>query len=91
MVPLDPGRTSGLARGLRLLATCDQRAIAADIRQPVTLIHGAGDALMPLGAAQWLATRLPAARLELMGDCGHAPFLSRPGECAEHLRAACDD
>lgn len=68
--------------GLRLLADSDQRPALADVRQPVQLIHGAGDALMPVAAAEWLATQLPDARLARLDDCGHAPFLSRPEDCA---------
>ncbi|WP_231874402.1 alpha/beta fold hydrolase [Azoarcus sp. KH32C] len=79
-----------LARGLRLLAASDQRAIASGIRQPVTLIHGAADALMPIGAAHWLANAFPSARLTVLDSCGHAPFLSRPDVCAEQLAAACN-
>lgn len=71
-----------LATGLELLADTDWRAALDDVRQPVQLIHGAGDALMPIAAAEWLATRLPAARLARFDDCGHAPFLSRPEDCA---------
>ncbi|NMG55353.1 alpha/beta fold hydrolase [Aromatoleum aromaticum] len=71
-----------LATGLELLADTDWRAALDDVRQPVQLIHGAGDALMPVAAAEWLATRLPDARLARFDDCGHAPFLSRPEDCA---------
>lgn len=74
-----------LAEGLRLLAETDLRTGVADIRQPVRLLHGEGDALMPLGAATWLADHLPQARLSAFTDCGHAPFLSRPAECATLL------
>lgn len=71
-----------LRTGLELLAHTDQRPALANVRQPVQLIHGAGDALMPVAAAEWLAGRLPDARLTRFDDCGHAPFLSRPEDCA---------
>jgi pimeloyl-[acyl-carrier protein] methyl ester esterase len=74
-----------LAEGLRLLAETDLRESLAGIAQPVRLLHGEGDALMPAAAATWLADRLPDARLTLLTDCGHAPFLSRPGDCATLL------
>ncbi|MCK0505813.1 alpha/beta fold hydrolase [Aromatoleum anaerobium] len=73
---------AALGAGLELLADSDRRAALDDVRQPVQLIHGAGDALMPVAAAEWLATRLPDARLARFDDCGHAPFLSRPEDCA---------
>jgi len=82
LVNLEKCDRNMLASGLELLADTDRRAALDDVRQPVQLIHGGGDALMPLAAAEWLATRLPDARLARFDDCGHAPFLSRPEDCA---------
>ncbi|HJV27781.1 MAG TPA: alpha/beta fold hydrolase [Aromatoleum sp.] len=90
LIGIDGTRLPALSRGLRLLASSDQRAIPSGIRQPVTLIHGAADALMPVGAARWLANALPLVRLMVLDKCGHAPFLSRPDVCAEQLAAACN-
>ena len=78
-------RAPALAEGLRLLAETDLREGLDDIRQPVRLLHGEHDALMPTAAAFWLADRLPEGRLTLLTDCGHAPFLSRPADCATLL------
>jgi pimeloyl-[acyl-carrier protein] methyl ester esterase len=82
LVDVGPERASGLAAGLRLLADSDLRPTLDTIVQPAQLLHGAKDALMPLASAEWLAARLPNARLTTFDDCGHAPFLSRPRECA---------
>lgn len=73
---------AGLAAGLRILADADLRVGLSAIRQPTLVIHGAGDALMPFPGAEWLAAQLPDARLKRFDGCGHAPFLSRPAECA---------
>ncbi|MBS0369699.1 MAG: alpha/beta fold hydrolase [Proteobacteria bacterium] len=78
----DDTRKAALADGLRLLAETDQRYIIPTIRQPVRLLHGSEDKLMPVAAAEWLADTLPDARLTVFGQCGHAPFLSRRQECA---------
>jgi pimeloyl-[acyl-carrier protein] methyl ester esterase len=72
-----------LDAGLALLRDTDLRAIAPTIRQPTLLIHGAHDPLMPLAAAEWLAATLPQARLDILPDAAHAPFLSDPARCAE--------
>ena len=85
--PADPGRQPALATGLRLLADADLRSGVASIRQPVRLIHGARDTLMPVAASEWLADALPDARLSIFGDAGHAPFISRPAEFAALLEA----
>lgn len=68
--------------GLRVLTTADLRTSVGRIPHPALLLHGDGDALMPVAAAGWLASRLPSARLTRFADCGHAPFVSRPAECA---------
>ncbi|MBA3034672.1 MAG: alpha/beta fold hydrolase [Gammaproteobacteria bacterium] len=75
-----------LAAGLKTLRDTDLRADVGRIRQPVLLLHGAHDALMPLAAAEWLTNHLPAARLEVFPDTAHAPFLAQPERCAELLR-----
>ena len=71
-----------LAAGLALLRDTDLRALAPNITQPTLLLHGAHDPLMPLAAAQWLAAALPQARLAVLPDAAHAPFLSDPARCA---------
>ena len=80
-----------LAEGLRLLAETDLRTVVGRISQPVRLLHGEGDALMPPDAAAWLADHLPQGRLTVLSDCGHAPFLSRPADCATLLAGFADD
>ena len=69
------------------LADTDLRATIGQVRQPVRLIHGAEDRLMPAAAAEWLADTLPDGRLSVFKDCGHAPLLSRPADCAALIAA----
>jgi pimeloyl-[acyl-carrier protein] methyl ester esterase len=77
-----PAYRAGLAAGLGVLSQADLRERTTSIHQPALVLHGANDALMPANAALWLADHLCDARLHLIDDCGHAPFLSRPEECA---------
>ena len=46
------------------------------------LLHGSEDKLMPVAAAEWLADTLPLGRMSVLEHTGHAPFVSRPTECA---------
>ncbi len=78
--------TDILLAGLDLLRNTDLRFQAASIRQPTLLIHGVKDPLMPLGAAQWLANTLPNARLEVLNNAAHAPFLSDTPYCASLIK-----
>lgn len=71
-----------LDSGLALLRDLDLRDISQAINQPTLLIHGENDPLMPLAAARWLAETMPDARLEVLANAAHAPFLSDPARCA---------
>lgn len=82
ITPSDESHQPALATGLRLLAETDLRDLIPAITQPVRLLHGGEDKLMPVAAAEWLADTLPNARLSVFGDAGHAPFVSRAQECA---------
>jgi 2-hydroxymuconate-semialdehyde hydrolase len=43
----------------------------ASVRQPVLLLHGDHDRLLPLECAEWYAKVLPDARLEVVEGAGH--------------------
>ncbi|MFJ7566124.1 alpha/beta fold hydrolase [Herminiimonas sp. NPDC097707] len=74
-----------LTAGLSLLRDSDLRAGIADITQPVLLLHGARDPLMPVAAAQWLADALPQAQLEILPEAAHTPFLSDQQHCCASI------
>lgn len=74
-----------LAAGLDLLRDVDLRAVAAHVRCPTLVVHGAYDTLCPVAAAHWLAEQIPAARLALHERAAHAPFLSHPTWFAEQV------
>ena len=84
--PSEPGRlreriAGGVRRSFRPQAVARQIvAIAADrhraerlprITAPTLVIHGEGDALIPVAAAHDLARRIPGARLEVIPGWGH--------------------
>ena len=76
----------------RLLAETDQRPLVSRITQPVRLLHGSEDKLMPVAAAEWLAEHLPNATLLTFPDAAHAPFLHDPARCAAVIsRFACSE
>ncbi|PKO89708.1 MAG: pimelyl-ACP methyl ester esterase [Betaproteobacteria bacterium HGW-Betaproteobacteria-12] len=78
MAALPP--TDVLTSGLAWLRDVDLRAEAPRVTAPTLLVHGAADPLMPLAAGQALASLIPGARLSVLDDCAHAPFLSRPAD-----------
>ncbi|MDQ6951742.1 MAG: alpha/beta fold hydrolase [Mariprofundales bacterium] len=69
MIPLPTD--SGLEAGLILLRRLDLRGELAAVHQPVHLVHGVQDAVVPIAAAQWLLAHLPNAHGEWRQQCGH--------------------
>lgn len=69
-----------LEGGLRILSETDMREALGSIRQPVLVVHGDRDSLVPLAAGEFLSRRLLDARLLVLRGAGHAPFLSKPEE-----------
>lgn len=82
--PLAP--MPALDAGLYWLANFDIRSLLPTLACPVLLIVGAHDPLVPQAAAQAMAAAIPDAKLAVMADCAHAPFLSDPDSFAAHVR-----
>ncbi|HYC49016.1 MAG TPA: alpha/beta fold hydrolase [Burkholderiales bacterium] len=91
LAPCDAQSVGALAHGLALLRDSDLRFELATVRQPTLIVHGARDAVVPIGAADYLAAALPNARLKRIEDAAHAPFISQTERVAqllaEHLDA----
>jgi len=80
-----------LDRGLSMLECADLRASLAAIAQPVLVLHGARDRIIPAAAGRRLAADLPDARFVLLRGCAHAPFVSQPQRVARLLREFFDE
>lgn len=52
---------------------------------PVLIVHGAEDVVIPPANAELLAARFPGARVELLAGCGHGLHAQRPDELAEMI------
>lgn len=67
-----------LQGGLGILKDSDLRTGLATINVPVLTVLGKKDSLVPAALAPYLAKLLPAARIEIMEQAAHTPFLSHP-------------
>ena len=87
---LDHGAPSvaALHATLRWLQETDLRADASAIDCPALVIHGARDALAPIGAGRWLAREIPGARLVELEDAAHLPFFTHR-EAFVHALESC--
>jgi len=59
----------------------------ANLHQPVLLIHGQHDTVVPLATSEQLARDLAHATLEVIQDCGHAPQEERPHKTLEAIES----
>jgi pimeloyl-ACP methyl ester carboxylesterase len=59
----------------------------ADVRQPVLIMHGAQDRMVPVSHGQWLARQLPAAELRLFPDDGHVSVLGSAAQALDWFQA----
>lgn len=80
-----------LRAGLNILLASDLRDRLATMKAPTLLLHGGRDMLTPVGAAHWLAGRMPEVRLEVLPGAAHAPFLSHPVEFTEIVTGFLND
>ncbi len=65
----------------------DLSAGLGQIEQPVLLVHGERDALVPREEQDWLLGTLPNARLLTFEGTGHAPHWEEPERFARELAA----
>jgi len=61
-------------------------AALATITQPVLLIHGDTDRIIPLAASTWYAGHLPNARLEVIANAGHWLQIEHPDTFCQLVR-----
>jgi pimeloyl-ACP methyl ester carboxylesterase len=69
-----------LCQQLNPLPLDQVEALLKKIPQPVSLIWGDRDRILPVRQAHWLKQRLPQAQLHILPQVGHAPQEEAPGE-----------
>ena len=76
---------TALAGGLNILRDSNLRAQFSTLLQPVLLLLGAQDRLVPAEVVRDVASLLPRVVHAVIAGAGHAPFLSQPALCAQHV------
>lgn len=67
-----------IAQNRAVMARQDYRPLLPDIRCPALVVCGDADQLTPPECSLELATLIPAARLEMLDECGHMLTLEQP-------------
>jgi pimeloyl-[acyl-carrier protein] methyl ester esterase len=83
---VSPADADSLDWGLRVLRDTDIRDLLPHIEHPVLVIHGEHDRLVPLTAAEYLASQVPNGKLAVIPGASHAPFVSQPEKTFEAIR-----
>lgn len=76
-------QSAALRGGLDILRDGNLRGQFAKLSQPVMVLLGAHDRLVPAAAVPDIAQLLPQAVHHVIAHAGHAPFLSQPELCAQ--------
>ena len=72
---------------LKALAFQKMLSRLPNIRQPVCIIWGKEDPVLPPAQAKKIARALPDAQVFVWEECGHLPFLEKPDEFLSTARA----
>ena len=80
---------AALAAGLQILKNTDLRSDLPAIGQPVLVVHGEHDAVVPPGAGEYLQRTLPHAELEIIAGAAHAPFIAQPQAVVQRIAEFC--
>ena len=68
----------GFGAAIEAMIGCELGDELATITQPVLIVQGHEDMLVPLSLSRWLSEQIPGARLEVLDDTGHLPMIERP-------------
>ena len=63
----------------------DLRPQVAQIAQPALILHGEADRIVPVSAAQWLASQMPNSQLLVLPGAGHVPTITQPQTVANAI------
>jgi pimeloyl-[acyl-carrier protein] methyl ester esterase len=78
--------TDTLEKGLNVLLEADLRDVLEDVAQPVLVVHGDRDALTPISAGEYLASRVRDGRLCVVPGAAHAPLLTHAAMIGAAMR-----
>jgi pimeloyl-[acyl-carrier protein] methyl ester esterase len=75
---IEPINQDTLLEGLEFLMNTDLRPVLKDIDIPVLVIHGDQDRVCPPAVARFLVENIKNAKMHIIENTGHAPFLTQP-------------
>jgi pimeloyl-ACP methyl ester carboxylesterase len=82
---LDLGPEVFRTQSIALRDRADSVEILTDISCPTVVICGAEDTLCPVGYHEYMASRIPGAKLIVIDDCGHLASMEQPDVVTSEL------
>jgi 3-oxoadipate enol-lactonase len=82
-----PQTDDGYRLQVEALRQHDTRKLLPEIRCPTLVLGAEADLLTPCEFSYEMAEKIPNARLQILPDCGHAPFLECPDEFYHAIRS----
>lgn len=79
-------RVEALRLGLEILRSAKLRPQLRELRRPLQLIFGGRDMLVPVAAAKAIQPLVPKARIDILPQAGHIPFLSHTNDFLNPLQ-----
>lgn len=80
-------RYADIFTALEAIYSADLRDGLSGIRLPTLIIHGASDAVTPVGASRFLAEHIQGSQLVVFDKTGHAPHITHTDEFARTVKA----
>ncbi len=80
------GRDGFIRQQKAILSRQDSRDLLSTVTCPTLIACGREDLLTPPALSEEMAAAVPAARLEIVEECGHLPALERPERTTAMLR-----
>ncbi len=74
-----------LQAGLEMLRDVDLRSVLPKVHKKTLVVAGDRDTLTPLAASEYIADKMPDARLSAIAGAAHAPFLSHLEEFVKRV------
>lgn len=71
---------NALSSGVDILKSADLRAVVATIPQPILVVLGSEDSLVPVAVGPAIKQLCPSIHLSIIENAGHIPFVSHQSE-----------
>ncbi len=81
----EPPHADALLAGVEILKTADLRNVIIQLKQPMLILLGTEDSLVPVSVGNAIQKLCPSAQLSIIDQAGHIPFISHISQTLTHV------